>query len=82
MPFTILQIRNGSKILKPSYGCVVGERSTVADIITNFSSSLLELGKEKAIPDEYRSANTEAKVDKTKTNFVQVHESPSAPCVT
>ena len=74
MPFVILQIRNGSKVLKPWYGSVVGERSTVADIITNFSSSLLELGKEKAIPDP--SANTEAKVDKTKTNFVQVYESP------
>ena len=55
---------------------MVGEGSTVADIITKSSSSLLELGKGKAIPDEYRSANTEAKVDKTKTNFVQVHESP------
>ena len=59
MPFITLQIHSGSNTLKPWYGCMVGEASTVADAFTVFSSGSLEngLGKGKAIPDEYHSAH-------------------------
>ena len=73
MPFVILQIRSGAKVLKPWYGCVVPETSTVADVFTDFSSGAIErAGSGNAISDEYRTAFVEARVGKTKTDLTHV----------
>ena len=61
-----VRIRSGAKVLKPWYGCVVPETSTVADVFTDFSSGAIErAGSGNAIPDEYRTAFVEARVGKT-----------------
>ena len=73
MPFVILQIRSGAKVLKPWYGCVVLETSTVAAVFTDFSSGAIErAGSGNTIPDEYRTAFVEARVGKTKTDLTHV----------
>ena len=73
MTFVILQIRSGAKVLKPWYGCVVPETSTVADVFTDFSSGAIErAGSGNAIPDEYRTAFVMARVGKTKTDLTHV----------
>ena len=54
MPFVVLQIRAGAKLLKRWYGCVVAETTSVADVFGDFSSGALDGGN--AIPDEYRTA--------------------------
>ena len=42
MVFVMLQIRCGTTILKPFYGCDVPEGSTITDIFSSFSSGRLD----------------------------------------
>ena len=73
MPFVLQKIRSGAKVLKPWYGCVVGEGSTIADVFTDFSSGVFELaGSGNAIPDEYRTSCIEARAGKNKAAMIQV----------
>ena len=49
MPFVIMQIRCGSRVLKPWYGCVVAEEASVSDVYSDYSGGILDSGP--SIPD-------------------------------
>ena len=74
MPFVILQISSGAKVLKPWYGCVVPATSTVADVFTDFSSGVI--GSGNAIPDEYRPGEIVLKNEKMPSlpNFLNISD--------
>lgn len=75
MSFVVLQIRHGPKILKPWFGSVVAECSTVADIFSTFSAGKLD--SSPPLAEEFHSCQVDAAVGKTKCDFVNV--SPLTP---
>ena len=55
MPFVILQIRAGAKIVKLWFVCVVEEHATVCDVLSEFT-----LDGEQPLPHEFRTAYVQA----------------------
>ena len=74
MPFVIMQIRCGSRVLKPWYGCVVAEE---ADVSSDYSGGILDSGP--SIPEDFRTACVEAAVYIGSTKNDKVRVSPHCP---
>ena len=46
----VVQIRRGSQVLKPWYGCVLAEEASVSDVFSDYSGGILDSGP--PIPEE------------------------------
>lgn len=73
MVFVILQIRCAARVLKPWYGCVVPNGSSVADVYTDYSSGTLDHGE--PVPEEYRNSSIIARIGKNRVDLTQVSSS-------
>ena len=67
----ILQIRNGTKVVKAWYGCVVNESCTLSDVYTEYSSGKLDGAL--PIPEELLGAAVEAFVGPNKCSLTRVN---------
>ena len=67
MVLVIVPIRLGINILKPWYGCVVFDRSTLGDLFQAYSKG--ELDKSTGIQEEYLNTSFTCCVGKNKTRI-------------
>ena len=70
MVLVIVQIRSRIKILKPWYGCVVFDHSTLADLFQAYSTG--ELDKSTGIQQEYLNTSFTCCIGKSKQELVMV----------